>query len=255
MMLATGGALACTEVTADPTVPFAIELDPPPLPSLVIGDSLRDSLGNVVPLSVRVLNSRNEVIPGAAVTFLAIDTAGVITLDGQTGVIVGRRTGEAGIVASVDGLQSERVPVRVTHFPDALTRLDVPIDTIEFVFGQEQLLPLRIRLEADTNETLPNDPLAPVSNYLVRFAIVSPAELAVTDTSRLHLVDDSRRPSTADTTNSLGEAGRQLRFPAVITPPIPDSVVVEVSARRPDLSPVPGSPVVYIVKLRQAGSP
>ncbi|MGH7719510.1 MAG: hypothetical protein ACREON_11790, partial [Gemmatimonadaceae bacterium] len=91
-------------------------------------------------------------------------------------------------------------------------------------------------------------------HYLVRFVIVDPAAAAV-DTTRLHLVDDARRPSTADTTNALGEAGRQLRFPARISPPIPDSVVVEARVRRPDQTAVPGSPIVYVVKLRQAGSP
>jgi hypothetical protein len=249
------GIAACTEVTADPTVPFAIEVDPPPSPSVVIGDSLRDTLGNSVPLTVRVLNSRNEVIPGAPVTFVSFDTSNVLTLDPQSGAIVGLKTGEAAIVASADGLQSERVTVRVTPMPDVFTGVDAAVDTIEFFLGTETLLPLRVRLEADTNAALTTDPLAPVPSYLVRYAIVSPPELATTDTTTLHLVDDSRRPSTVDTTSTLGDAGRQLRFPALISPPLPDSVVVEVTARRPDLSPVPGSPVVYVVKLRPAGPP
>ncbi|HJR64011.1 MAG TPA: hypothetical protein VJ803_09925 [Gemmatimonadaceae bacterium] len=253
--LAAAGFAACTEITADPTVPFAIEVDPPASPSVVIGDSLRDTLGNSVPLTVRVLNSKHEVIPDAAVTFISFDTANVLTLDPQTGAIVGLSTGEAGIVASADGLQSERVAVRVTPMPDVLTGVDAAVDTIEFVLGTETLLPLRVRLEADTNAALTTDPLAPVPSYLVRYGIVSPPELANTDVTTLHLVDDSRRPSTVDTTNTLGDAGRQLMFPALISPPIPDSVVVHVTARRPDLSPVPGSPVVYVVKLRPAGTP
>ena len=39
------GAAACTEVGSDPSAAVAIELAPTQLPSLVVGDSLRDSTG------------------------------------------------------------------------------------------------------------------------------------------------------------------------------------------------------------------
>jgi len=241
---------ACTDVGTDPARAASIELDPTPLSVLVVGDSLRDSLGRAVPLAARAFNSKNQRITGARITFLALDTARIVSVDSLSGFVVGQRVGQASVIASVAGLQSERIVVRVTLRPDSIVRLDSLRDSLQFRFGSDTSKLLRVRLLSDTTPAIRTDSLVPVADYLVRFAITLPPGLSATDTTAVHLANETRRPSTIDTTDVGGIAGRSIRLPRTITS-VPDSVVVEARAFRPDRSPVPGSPVRFIIKIKR----
>lgn len=242
--------VACTDVPSDPDTPFAIEIVQPTLPALVRGDTLRDTLGVATPLVVRVLNSRNEVIAGAPVVFEKIDTASVFTVDPATGVIVGVDTGTARVAASVGSLQSSPIAIVVTLRPDTITPLSALRDSIDFLVGRDTRLDVRVRVGHDTTPGGVSDPTVPVRSYLVHFAIVDPPGLPADDSTGVILANDAGRPSRVDTTDASGEAKRAVRLsPAVRTVP-PDSIIVEASAVRPDRSPVPGSPVRFVVKIK-----
>ncbi len=252
LALATAVTLVtCTEVGTDPSAPIAIELDPPPLPALVIGDSMRDSTGQAVPLEARALNFRDDEIPDAPIRFLALDT-GVIALDTLTGYVVGLDTGQVNVVATVGTLQSVLDTVRVTLRPDSLmVPPDSLRDSLQYRLTEDNVKPLHVTVGHDTTPAVvPGDPLVPVPFYLVRFAIVDPPLPSPGDSTQVQVVNDSRRASSADTTDATGVASRQLRLSPQVQPPIPDSVIVEVSVSRPDTSPVPGSPVRFTILLR-----
>ena len=249
---------ACTEVGTDPSAPVAIELDPTTMPSVVIGDSMRDSLGRAVTLAARALNSQNERIPDAPLRFLAIDT-GFVVVDSVSGHVVGRKVGEAQVIASVGGLQSERIVVRVTLRPDTVfadtaTRQTMLVSLVSPTAASSEAL--RVFVGHDT-VIAGTDTLVGVRHYLVRFRIVSPTgdTVSATDTSRVLLYSDRTggRASTADTTDENGRARLFVRISTAVRT-IPDSVVVEANVSRPDATPLPGSPVRFTVRINQ-GAP
>lgn len=249
-LLATVGGMAgaCTEITGDPSVPVAIELVPSQLPFIVAGDSLRDTLGVVRPLEARALNSENEVIPGAPISFVVIDTGTTVEIDDATGFITGVDTGSVRVIASVGELQSLPITIVVTLRPDTIVPLSAVLDSIQFLIGRESQIDLRVRVLHDTTPGVAEGTV-PVRSYVVHFRIVDPPGLPVNDSTIVQLVNDNRRASTTDTTDASGEAKRTVRLsPAVRTTP-PDSIIVEATATRPDQSPVPGSPIRFVVKI------
>ncbi|HJU89073.1 MAG TPA: hypothetical protein VJ672_06750 [Gemmatimonadaceae bacterium] len=242
-------AVACTDIITDPDVPVAIEILPAQLPFIVEGDSLRDTLGVATPLDVRVLNSDNEVIPNFDVSFLVIDAATRVTIDPQSGLIRGIDTGTVRVVANAGDLQSTPVTLVVTLRPDTFTANSPLRDSMEFLVGRETRLELRTFVGHDTTPGSPLGAPVPVRSYVVRFTIVDPPGHPTNDSTVVQLVNDNNRASTVDTTDASGEAKRVVRIaPAVRTSP-PDSIIVEATALRPDRTPVPGSPLRFIVKI------
>lgn len=242
--------LSCSEFGTDPDAAVAIEIDPVELPAIVVGDSLRDSSGQVVSLSARAFNSSNDVISDAPIRFYILDT-GIVTVDSITGRIFGRRSGQATVIASIGGLQSERITIRVTLRPDTLFGLDSLRRSMPFSLqGATNSGDLRVFLGHDSLTVGGADTSVAVPNYLVRFRIAAPTgdSASVTDTTRVVLTNEADRPSVVDTTDAQGVAARRLRFSAAVRI-VPDSVVVEATATRPDNSLVPGSPVRFVVQI------
>lgn len=246
---------ACTEVGTDPSSVVAIELDPTALPSLVVGDSLRDTLGRAVPLAARAFNASNDLIPDAPIKYIVVGDTSVASVDSLSGLVSGIKPGETAVIAIASSLQSARITLRVTLRPDSLIPLDSLQDSLRYIFGQDNLKSIRVRLLSDTTPSVATDTLVPVSNYAVQFEIVSPTGLPLDDTTRVLVVNDQKRASRLDTTDVRGEASRQLRLSPAAVSAIPDSVVVQVSAFRPDRSPVPGSPRHFFITLKPAGTP
>jgi len=88
----------------------------------------------------------------------------------------------------------------------------------------------------------PNDSVVRAS--LVSFAIVSHSDPQLGD-----LVNDSKRASTVDTTNSSGVAGRAIRLhPLFLTSPV-DSIIVNATAKYRGAQ-VSGSPVRLVLLLK-----
>src|SRR3954464_16009751 len=59
---AAGLAVACSDLSTGADVPVALSFDPLPWPSIVGGDSLRDSTGSAVPLQAIVYNGDGDPI-------------------------------------------------------------------------------------------------------------------------------------------------------------------------------------------------
>lgn len=248
LIAALGCALltaACTEVITEPGVPVAIEIGPLPFPALIAGDSLRDPSGTAMPIPVRVFDGRGQLIESPGVTFIALGTEPVGSVDASTGHATGVRPGTLRVVASVGGLQSTVLTIPVVPRPTALEALSELRDTLEYLAFRDHLHEIRVRLVADTGQA----PLAPVASYLVDFRIVDPADLPPNDSTVVHLVNDQQRLSTRDTTAADGVATRRLRLPPWVQIPPPDSVVVEVTAHQLDGTHVAGSPMRFVVEI------
>jgi hypothetical protein len=254
VLVAVGSVYACTEVGTDPNVPVAIEIDPLQLPAIAAGDSLRDTLGVVRPISARALNSRNEVIPGAPIRFLALrNDSAIIAVDSATGAVAGLRVGDADVVARIGGLQSVRLLVRVTLSPDTVYAMAMSplIDSVLYSLADDtaRTLAVTVAQHATVNG---RDTLLPVPSWRVRYTIVEPPDLAAnTDTTRVYIANESNRLSRVDTTSATEGASRRIRFPvAVVSDTARRTFVTEVVTLGADGTPLPGSPVVFTTVIR-----
>ena len=242
-VMGAAGALACTKVGTGPSVPVAIEVFAPPLPSVVVGDTMRDTSGNAAPLRATVFNSDDQAIPDAPIHFLAIDSIRHVTLDTITGIVVGRDTGRARIIARVGNLQSEPITVTVVQPPTAIIALDPLVDTlnytIDFTTGRDTLQNLRVRLiHVAGTDTVS------VPSYLVRYTFEYPAGYDNGDSTRVQLVDaSSRKASLLVTTGVDGSTNQALRITPFATPDT-DSVIVAAHAAQPG---GPATPIRFVV--------
>lgn len=235
--------LACTKVGTEPSTAVAIESFAPPLPSVVVGDTMRDSAGNVAPLRATVFNSDGNPIPDAPIHFLALDSLHRITLDTTTGIVVGRDTGQTRVVAHVGSLQSQPISLTVVLPPTAIIAVDPLVDTlhytIDFTTGRDTLQELRVRLVHVTG----TDTIA-VPSYLVRYNFLYPAGYDNSDSTKVQLVNGvSRKPSLLVTTGTDGFTNQALRITPFATPDT-DSVIVAAQAAQPG---GPATPIRFVV--------
>lgn len=193
-------------------------------PGLVVGDTLRDSLGNAAPLRIVAFDRNGDTLaalPG--VTFFLLDTTAI--LDGD--ILVGRATGNARVVATVAGLQSRIDTLKVTLRPDTI----VPADSTRFV---------RAVTLTDTSYAA-NDlavivqhrdgtDVAGVDAVIVTYALTrSPAGHPTGSGPSVVFVGGSTSP-VRDTTSGGGRAARAIRLRTAALPQLPDSAVVTASA-------------------------
>jgi hypothetical protein len=283
LTLAAGAALvvaaACNDVPSDPKTPFSIEFAHAPSPSVVLGDTLFDSLGVAAPLRARVFNSNGDEIVGANVTYhvVAYDTNKVprsnpayrdsvpLTVDSISGFVFGKANPvfagkHARVYAQAGKLQSDTVGIVAVRRADTVIAAGTVTDTLSFL--NPDSLPLSPALTATVRHTSDGAVAAAdsaVPSYLVWFRIVQPAG---GDTSFVVTVNGNRKPSQIDTTDATGTASRQVRirrasFPftkaADSTGFISDTVIVEVAAYRAYGAAVPGSGsrILLVIKSRK----
>ena len=238
-----GLAAACTDISGSSTSILSITFDSLSAPSVVVGDTLRDTTGAVVRPVVHAFNFQGKEIIPAPVFFLSPDSG--ITVDSATGIVVGDslRSTPARIVATVGILQAIQ-NVDVTLRPDlaqAVNTLDTlqysPIDTTLNVSPQ-----LQVKL---THGLAPNDSV--VKSYIVSFAIV-----AQSDPQLGELVNDAGKTSVVDTTDASGIAGRKIRLHPVFLKSAVDSIVINATAKYRGVQ-VNGSPVRLVLLLKPPG--
>jgi len=252
-----GGVAACTEVSTNPSVVVALEVQTPQLPAVVQGDTMRDSTGTPAPLVAIAFNGHNDTIPDAPFRFIALDT-GIVSVDSVTGLVVARDTiGQARVIVSAGTLQSVPLTIQVTRAPDSLRVTSGQTDTLHYAVLSDGSLVTDTGavLQVNLSHLAGVDTLVPVPNYLVQFAIVDPADLP-SDTSHVFLANDRRFPSRIDTTDAQGTASRRLVIPAHPSTTLPDSVIVDVASFKQDRTrtPVRGSPARFIVYLEKLDS-
>lgn len=236
-------AAACADVGTGPDVPAAIELAPFPFPSVVVGDTLRDSLGRAAPIRAIVRNAVGDVITGARPTFLYADFLrdSALRVDTATGIVVARAVVAQGRLAARVGSSLQVVkPFIATIRPDSVARGTSPASLIV------SLLPDTGRARAQGNTTgdigvrvlnLAAANPAGVNGWLVSFRLVKPANPTNDTTRGAFLVNENVGPSILDTTGTDGAAARRVRVRPALFPAaqgsarVTDTVIVEATAR------------------------
>ena len=236
-------AAGCTDVSGNADAVLSIEFDSLPSPSVVVGDTLRDTTGLVVTPVVRAFNFDGDEIASAPIWFQSPDSG--VTVDSLTGIITADslRSTAARIFATVGSLQALQ-RVDVTLRPDSLFTVD-GLDTLSYSVIDSTVnvsQPLTIKL---IHGTPPND--SAVKSWLVSFAIVQQS-----DPSLGELVNDAKKPSRIDSTNTDGVAGRAIRLHSNFLKAETDSIIVEATAKYRG-APVAGSPVRLVVVLKPRG--
>jgi len=211
-----GLAAACTDVSGSSTSVLSIQFDSLGSPSVVVGDTLRDTTGAIARPVVRAFNFQGEEILPAPVFFLSPDSG--VTVDSLTGIVV------------ADSLRS--TPARIV----------ATVGTLQAIQNVDVTLRLQVKL---THGIAPDDSV--VKSYIVSFAIVAQSNPQLGE-----LVNEPGTASVVDTTDASGIAGRKIRVhPVFLTSPV-DSIVVNATAKYRGVQ-VNGSPVRLVLVLQPPG--
>ena len=231
---------SCSEIPTSDSAVLSLTFDSLPAPAVVLGDTLRDTIGTAAPITATVYNFQGNVIVNPPLRFQALDRG--IRIDSVTGFVIGDslRATPVRVAVTVDGLQ-------------ATSLLDVTLrpDTIIPVRERDSLLYSLV----DTTKNI-SSPLAvrayhsltsldsTVKSYIVSFAISSPA-----DTQLAVLVNEAGKESRVDTTDANGEASRRIRLTPARLTALTDSVIVLATVKYRGAH-VRGSPARIVLKVQ-----
>src|SRR5579862_1370880 len=124
-VLLAGMLLAeCSKIPTNPSAVFSLAIDSIPSPSVVAGDTLRDTTGVVHPLTGRAYNILGQVLTTVLVRFISL-SANQVTIDSSNfayGAVAGDSI--ARVVADAHGLQSLPFTLPVVLRPDTIKYAD-----------------------------------------------------------------------------------------------------------------------------------
>jgi hypothetical protein len=214
---------ACTEVGTDPNAVVAIRFDGAAYPSIVLGDSLRDSLGTVKKVVATGLNYKNDPVEGAQFVFSSPDTVLQLSSDGNVFARATQPvTAPARVFATIGSLQSQPDSLYVVARADSM-RPEKAVDTIPLTpLGGSTPNTVQFTLFGDT---LAGTPKVLVPQWLVSFQVrhgqtyFSPRDTAFAYAFVATNTTPPRRLATfVDTTDATGKAERKVWVqPGVIT--------------------------------------
>jgi hypothetical protein len=233
---------ACSDVTGGKNEILSIQFDTLASPSVVVGDSLRDSTGALALPRVIAFDFSGAPVPAAVVRYHTADRG--VTVDSITGLIRGdsARVTPVRIIATVGDIQAEQ-RLAVTLRPDTMFASN-GLDSIRYSLTDTTLnvsTPVTVSLKHGTAGAD-----SAVNAYLVSFAIVSSPGSDLAD-----LIDEAGRKSSVDTTDTNGLAGRRIRLHAThLSPPtLTDSIVINATAKYRG-NVVKGAPVRLVVRIK-----
>ena len=238
-------AYACSQVSTSPNAILSIQLDPPQLPSIVVGDSLHDTTGAVVTLGAVAYNANGDTVVGAEIRYIMISGRLFAHVDSITGQVVGDSAGSARVTASVPGLQTLPQTIFVVLRPDSLTPLDSAHYVLDYnqATGRDTLFPIRVKL---LNFTPPDT--TGITPYRLQYAFTNTLPNLNDDPTQVQLVNPALVPQLVDTTDASGQSTLSLRA-TLLAAPVTDTIGISVYAYLPDHTPVPGSPVHFVIAL------
>lgn len=230
---------ACVKIPTGSDEVLSIEFAPLPSPSVVVGDTLRDSSGMVSPVRVAAFNYSGDVVQSPTIRYSAIDRG--IRVDSLTGIVVGdsvRPT--ARILARVNGVNGTAA-LAVTYRPDTVLissgRDSLLYSLTDTASNVSRGLGIRLLHGAAAGDTS-------VASYRVGFRILSPAGPPLA-----RLVDDNGKDASADTTDAGGIATRRIKLDVTRLTSASDSIVVQANVRYRGIS-VKGSPARLVLKVK-----
>jgi hypothetical protein len=228
---------ACTSPGTDPNAVEAIRFDGAAYPSIVVGDSLRDSLGVAQRVIAVGLNFKGDPVAGAEFVYSSPDTNLRLTTDGRVFARSRKTDGTpARIFATVGSLQS--VPDSLFTAPRADSiKAAVDVDT---VFGA-QISKNEFAFNV-FGDTVAGQPKLAVQGWLVSFQLRYRGQLVpVTDPDvyTATLPTPTRIVRTfVDTTDASGRAGRNVVLRTVRSPEDTVFVVATIRKRQAGSAPI-----------------
>jgi hypothetical protein len=231
--------LACVDIPDGGDDVLSFRVDPLPSASVIVGDTLRDSLGVAAPVTVTAFNYRGGVVGSPTVRFRALDAR--IRVDSISGIVVGDTASATSsrLLAVLDGFNG-LVAIPVVLRPDTVAgapaRDTLAYSLTDTASNVSDALGVRFFHGPAAGDTA-------ARAIRVTFDIISPA-----DTAFVQMVNESRNRSPADTTDASGNASRRIRMNVSrLTAPV-DSVVVRASVRHRGQH-IKGSPVRLVLTL------
>jgi hypothetical protein len=210
--LVAAAASACAKVGNEPGGVVSLGFDTSSV-AVVVGDTLRDTLGRLLPLRAAAFGATNDTIQPPAVQIaysIAPTDTGALRLAGDLAIGVRPRATAVRVFASAGGLQSLAKSVDVIRLPRRLTALALA-DSAGYVNGVQRSAVsvggAQLRVEADSGTTA-----VPVRRVVVRFAFERAAPRVADSVALI----DERTPtltlvprSPLDTADNTGAVGRR----------------------------------------------
>ena len=249
-------ALACTDVTTQPNAIVAIRFDGSAYPSIVVGDSLRDSLGALQPVIATALNYKGEGVDGADVVFSSPDTNLRLFSNG-TVFARSRKTDAtpARIFATIGKLQSQPDSLLIVPRADSI-KAAKDVDTAGVAstgVASTGQTPVQFSVFGDT---LKGAPKAVVPGWLVSFQLrYHGALLPPTDTSTAYTftiigsgTSTRLKPTFVDSTDASGKAERGVFVRSVPAAASEDTIylIATIRARKAGVAPTSDTTMILL---------
>lgn len=247
-VLVIGAAGACLDISSPVKGIASISQVLSPAPSVVVGDSLRDTTGAARPLRVAVLAANGDTVRDATVRFFALDTSGKLHVDSVTGHAYGTGLSPLARVVAVvtsptgaGSLHTSNLPLPVVPVPDNVGADSLPHDftplptTADTMDAGLRSPALSVVVKSASGEAVPF--------YLVSFQISSPLRSRNGDPAVV-LTDATGRESRVDTTDAGGHGSRVLRLRLASADAGTETVEVRAHVRYKGAE-VTGSPVIF----------
>lgn len=233
-----------------------------PYPTVVVGDTMRDTLGVATPVTITAFDVDGKAVTTEAPHFTILDAttstvATTVQVD-QNGYVhglaldpVGARVyaGFGTLIAPVQRITVSVAPTTATKSA-ATTEIVFDITTTDSTVQTNWSPPLEL--------TLRNGAGTAALGFIVTYAITrSPAPKAANDPPTAFLVNDVGKASSRDTTNLAGVAGRRVILrqlaignDSVRAGLITDTIIVRATAKYNGLA-IAGTPVDYVIPLKK----
>jgi hypothetical protein len=223
-----------------------------PSPSVVVRDSMRDSLGKAAPLRIIAYDANDVPIADAEAQFFVTDSAPVARID--KGVVIGEKQGTIHVVGQVGGVQAVPVIVPITVAPTKLA----PTGKIDTLF---------VPLVSQTDTTAASVGSATLSvsllgagdtasiGFVVKYELIKAPATIASPIPGIFLSGDGTKVSPVDTTDGSGASRRLMVRSWLLSDQAlrggqkVDSAVVLVSTSYKG-APVPGSPIRLVIPIK-----
>lgn len=227
---------SCQGYSTDFTAPVAIEIITTLAPPFQIEEF------DTIRVGVVVLDRAGDSVAGRRVQLLSLNPD-TLAIDSAIFGLVGVQPGVGRVVAISGNLQSAPLYVTVVRAPDSLVAFDSTVNTV--ATGDTLSAPLTAQLldlRTDSGQAI-----GIAWPDTIHFAIVYP-QFANPVAAPFTLNNDSL--TAAVLTSTFAPTGTASVFVRRNGTPQPDSVVVQVSAKRANGAAVHGSPIQFIVHFQ-----
>ncbi|HEY9225866.1 MAG TPA: hypothetical protein VIP11_04420 [Gemmatimonadaceae bacterium] len=240
-----------------PAGPASISLLQLPSPSVVVGDSMRDSNGVVRPIRVVAFDASGIPTDDVLMEFFIVsDTIGIAHLT-PSNVLVGDKVGVARLIGQVKSMQTPFVDLIVTHLPAKLQTGPKPNpsrDTLVAPLGADSATS---NASVTVTAVVRSVQDSASRGIIVRYALVGhvPGTRQGAPGPAVFIAGDDGKRSTADTTDPAGLVSRRLTVvsafladTALVRGNSVDSATVEMTASYRGV-PLTGSPFRIVVPI------